>query len=175
MIKKRKRGRLSHLELSKAATVDELESILSMYCQSCGITTSLLRGPIRYQEIAFHRVVLGTALFEQMKASYTNVAKAMNRNHATIIHYVKKYHELKDIYPEYVRAYKIAASIIKEFRQEDNTSRNVTEVFMNSNKKLISKVLSQKWEIKELIAKIKELETKTEKINEIIRKTGRTF
>lgn len=132
-------------------------------------------GPIRYREIAFHRVVLGTALFEQMKASYTNVGKAMNRHHSTIIHYVKSYHELKDMYPEYVRAYEKVSSIIKEFKKGDKDTRNMTEMLMNSNKRLRSKVLSQQWEIRELVSKIKELETKTEKINEIVRQTKRTF
>ena len=138
-----------------------LVQVMEAYCEEIGVNVSTLLSKTRKREIVFHRVILGTMLFNFMEAGYTAVGRVMNRDHATIMHYVKSYNSLSDVYPEYTRAYNIALAVAFHYKEQGRKNINtITEMLMSSNQKLRARILEQLEEIEELVFEVRKLKRK---------------
>ena len=76
-----------------------IDNFINEYCELQNVDREILFSKRRDRSLVEKRMVLAFFLRNMAKMTWSEIAKLMNRTHASIIHYAKTIENLVDIYP----------------------------------------------------------------------------
>ena len=87
-------------------TSPEIEVLLSVIDGKLGITYEQMRSASRLREIVFARRVLCVIARRHWDMTYEVIGRLINKDHSSVIYYIKKHDHEYEKYPDYSRMYK---------------------------------------------------------------------
>ena len=81
------------------------KEILSAVAERAGLTVDDLRGPVRANGVSMWRQVAHALCRDLTSFSFPQIAKAVNRDHTTLLHSLKRVEHYKNTDPEIARIY----------------------------------------------------------------------
>ena len=155
------------------------ENILEFYCDLTGFKRQEIMSICRDRFVVTNRMILSHILYNYgNKRSKSHIARMMNKNHATIIHYLKKHDDLVETCPYYQDVFSRSEGLIdwlkdrrkehgEELLKKHETKNSVLEL-----SKQISKNDVLRKQIKDLSRTNGDLSTMVVTKNETIEKLG---
>lgn len=74
---------------------DPVEQIIRRICAMANVSYEKVIGKTSTQEVVMVRFIISQYLKETMLITWAEIGRELNKNHATIIHYVKQYYNFK--------------------------------------------------------------------------------
>ena len=129
------------------------------YCKKVNITIEQLFHKSRRRELVEHRMTLAFLLRKSLGMTYQEIAKALKRNHASIIYLVKNMENFISVYPHIRNLHNIADETLLEHKEylvefynspissQLEREKRLVEILLDNNYKLKSKIKQLKKEL----------------------------
>lgn len=122
--------------------LDNAKEFIKHYLSYNHIETDDFLGKSRIRELVFHRIIVSVVLVKMFDLGLVGCGRLINRDHSSVIHYLKKYKDLSEIYKEYETSYNQAVGLANIYRQ-DEISNDFVSTILTSNSKLREKLLNK--------------------------------
>ncbi len=86
-------------QVGRMISEDDLETYAKIICDMYGITLEQFKGKGRYFNLVMARVHFCRYMRLEHNATFTSLARYLNRDHTSVLHYVKRYKLHHDIPP----------------------------------------------------------------------------
>ena len=125
-----------------------VKGYITEFCDKFGVKLEHLKGKSRVLEINNTRKLLFYMLRRVFKLKHREIGEILNRHHASCVHHVADFDQLKDMYSLYSDMYVMALEIalkhldiIRKMKTTDvSPEKKLIETLMNSNYKLRKKI-----------------------------------
>ena len=121
------------------------------YCESLNINRTLLFSKRRDRDLVEKRMILALFLRNRVELTWVAIGKIMNRNHASIIHYIGKIEDYLDVYPHLQRMFTSTNKLFQGYRHLCRNESDIYSQLLIDNERLKSRIESNEKLIKKLI------------------------
>ena len=125
-----------------------VKGYITEFCDNFGVSLDQLKGKSRILKINNTRKLLFYMLRRVFKLKHREIGEILNRHHASCVHHVADFDNLKKMYALYASMYVLALEIalkhldiIKKMKTNNvSPEKKLIETLMNSNYKLRKKI-----------------------------------
>ena len=135
-----------------------IKEFIDTYLDHYNMDKDLFMSSKRTRDLVDHRMIICTVLRKKGPYTYSEIGKAINRDHASVIHHNKNYDTLSYI-PEIEKLYYAGISIYNmiDNNPKSNDSLELVNTFMYSNKTLRKKLINKTKKLKNIVEEHKTL------------------
>ena len=134
-----------------------INNFIDEYCELQNVDRDILFSSRRDRSLVERRMVLAFFLRNRTELTWQAIGKIMNKNHASIIHYIKLTEAFIDVYPHIKKIYITAEEAYELYKQKLCVSYEMPETLAEKENSLIEILLNNN---QELVRKINKLERK---------------
>ena len=128
-----------------------INNFVEDYCELQSISKEILFSKSRKRPIVEKRMILAYFLKSRTNLTWQAIGDIMNKNHASIIHYVTKIELYLDVYPHLQRMYKSTHTLFQDYKHLIKEDINIYDKLLIDNDKLKIKIEANEKLIKQLI------------------------
>ena len=130
-----------------------IEEFMVDFCEKTDVTIEQLKSISRKRDIVEKRMIVAYFLRNKIGLTFNESGKYLNKNHASIIHYVKLTEDFINIYPNIKRLYDKADELYNEYKAFLSVSYGIN---INKEKelKLVELLLEDNKDLKMKISKL---------------------
>ena len=130
-----------------------IEEFMVDFCEKTDVTIEQLKSISRKRDIVEKRMIVAYFLRNKIGLTFNESGKYLNKNHASIIHYVKLTEDFINIYPHIKRLYDKADELYNEHKAFLSVSYGIN---INKEKelKLVELLLEDNKDLKMKISKL---------------------
>tara|TARA_R110001632_G_scaffold53190_1_gene131243 strand:+ start:659 stop:1099 length:441 start_codon:yes stop_codon:yes gene_type:complete len=135
-----------------------LNYFIADYCTKANTTLEELKSKTRKRDVVEKRMIIAYVLRVKVGLTLIHTGNCLNKDHATVIHYIKTTERFLDVYPHIKRLYNSAVDSYNEFKEKLNISYNMpptrdeketklVDILLEKNEKLQTKIIKLEQEI----------------------------
>ena len=128
-----------------------INKFINDYCELHNVDKNILFSKRRDRSLVERRMILAFFLRNRTELTWEAIGKIMNKNHASIIHYINKIEIYLDVYPHLQRMFKKTNDLFKSYKHLIEKEIDVYSQLLMDNEKLKEKIESNEKLIKQLI------------------------
>ena len=120
--------------------VSSINDFVEKYCELHEITQNKLFSSARHRPLVEKRMILAYFLRKGTNMSWKAIGKLMNKNHASMIHYVNKIETLITVYPYLKRMFDSTNELYSQFEHSFKEHSNIYKELLIENQKLKDRI-----------------------------------
>lgn len=131
--------------------ISSINQFIEDFCELHEISNYELFSNRRHRETVEKRMILAYFLRKGTQLSWSHIGKIMNRNHASMIHYVNKITDLIEGYPYMKEMFDKTNNLYAEYEFKLKEHNNIYQELLSENEKLRARIDRNEIMIKEII------------------------
>ena len=120
--------------------VSSINDFVEKYCELHEITQNKLFSSSRHRPLVEKRMILAYFLRKGTNMSWNAIGRLMNKNHASMIHYVNKIETLITVYPYLKRMFDSTNELYAQFEHSFKEHSNIYKELLIENQKLKDRI-----------------------------------